>query len=274
MINAGDLERSVPEMMSLVGRTALVTGGAGHLGTAIAIALAEAGAQVAISDRDVDRINTTVSAIQAKTGQKIKGYVCELADDDAVRSLPQYVAEDFKALDILVNNAAFVGTSGLSGWAEPFEAQSIAAWRMALEVNLTAIFALSQSAAPLLRSNGNGSVINIASIYGFLGPDWSLYEGTSMANPAAYAASKGGLIQLTRWLATTFGAGVRVNAISPGGIARGQPDSFVHQYVARTPLKRMATEDDFKGAAVFLASDLSRYVTGQNIIVDGGWSVW
>ena len=144
----------------------------------------------------------------------------------------------------------------------------------AMEVNATAPFELVQSALPLLKQSGNGSIINIASIYGILGPDWSLYDGTTMANPAGYAASKGALVQLSRWLATTVGPSVRVNSISPGGIARGQPPSFVSRYVERTPLKRMATESDFKGIILFLASDLSRYVTGQNIIVDGGWSAW
>jgi NAD(P)-dependent dehydrogenase (short-subunit alcohol dehydrogenase family) len=118
------------------------------------------------------------------------------------------------------------------------------------------------------------NIINIGSIYGELGPDWSLYEGTSMANPAAYSASKGGLIQLTRWLATTLAPNIRVNAISPGGIFRNQPDVFVKRYEGRTPLARMATENDFRGAVAYLASDMSSYVTGKNMMVDGGWGEW
>ncbi len=113
-----------------------------------------------------------------------------------------------------------------------------------------------------------------ASIYGMVGPDFSLYAGTSMGNPAAYAASKGGLLQLTRYLATALAPRVRVNAITPGGIVRGQPPAFIERYVAKTPLGRMATEEDFKGAIAYLASDLSRYVTGQNLVVDGGWTAW
>ena len=117
-------------------------------------------------------------------------------------------------------------------------------------------------------------MINISSIYGQWGPDLSLYEGTKMANPAAYSASKGGLDQLTRWLACTLAPDIRVNAISPGGVARGQPISFVERYNARTPLGRMATEDDFRGAVAYLASDLSAYVSGQILSVDGGWGIW
>jgi len=127
---------------------------------------------------------------------------------------------------------------------------------------------------PLLRNSGTGSVINIASIYGMLGPDYSLYEGTAMGNPAAYAASKGGLIQLSRWLATTLAPAIRVNTITPGGVFRNQPDVFVERYKSRTPLGRMATEDDFRGAIAYLASDMSAYVTGQNLMVDGGWGAW
>lgn len=181
---------------------------------------------------------------------------------------------DSGELNILINNAAFVGSSSLAGWAEPFEAQTIETWRRALEVNLTAAFQLSQLFAPALRSARGASIVNIASIYGHWGPDWSLYEGTQMSNPAAYGASKGGLIQLTRWLATTLGPEIRVNAISPGGIERGQPEQFVERYAKRTPMGRMATEDDFRGVVSFLASDMSAYVTGQVINVDGGWGVW
>jgi len=125
----------------------------------------------------------------------------------------------------------------------------------------------------LLRES-HGNIINIGSIYGEYAPDWSLYEGTTMSNPAAYGAAKGGLIQLTKWLATTLAPDVRVNSISPGGIERGQAKKFVDRYKSRTPLKRMACEDDFRGVIAFLASNMSSYVTGQNIRVDGGWGIW
>ena len=160
------------------------------------------------------------------------------------------------------------------GWSVPFEDQSVETWRRAIEVNLTAVFDLSQGLHSLLKASKGGSIINIASIYGMNGVDWSLYEGTSMSNPAAYAASKGGLIQLTRWLATTIAPEVRVNAIAPGGIFRNQPEGFVKRYEAKTPLGRMATEEDFRGAIAYLSSDLSRYVTGHVLMVDGGWSSW
>jgi NAD(P)-dependent dehydrogenase (short-subunit alcohol dehydrogenase family) len=198
----------------------------------------------------------------------------DLADDAAVQLAPARMAELLGSPDILVNNAAFVGESDLIGWGVKFAEQSVDTWRSAIDVNLTAAFALCQAALPYLAKRSCGSIINISSIYGVLGPDWSLYEGTIMGNPAAYAASKGGLIQLTRWLATTLAPAVRVNSVSPGGIARGQPDEFVKRYEARTPLRRMATEEDFKGIIALLASDASSYITGQDIMLDGGWSAW
>jgi NAD(P)-dependent dehydrogenase (short-subunit alcohol dehydrogenase family) len=147
-------------------------------------------------------------------------------------------------------------------------------WRLALEVNLTAPFILTQIFADALAESGHGSVINVASIYGMVGPDMRLYEDTTLGNAAAYGASKGGLLQLTRWLATVMAPHVRINAITPGGLWRDQPEVFVNRYVERAPLKRMGSEEDFKGAAAYLSSDLSAYVTGQNIVVDGGWTTW
>ena len=143
-----------------------------------------------------------------------------------------------------------------------------------MEVNLTSAFHLSQSLYKILKKSKGANIINVASIYGELGPDWSIYNSTSIANPAAYSASKGGLIQLTRWLATTVSPEVRVNAISPGGIIRKQPKNFINRYVKKTPLGRMAKEEDLIGAISYLASDLSKYVTGQVLRVDGGWSGW
>jgi NAD(P)-dependent dehydrogenase (short-subunit alcohol dehydrogenase family) len=205
---------------------------------------------------------------------KAAAFACDFEQPAAVKDLPRRVREKFGRIDIVINCAAFVGTSGLEGWAVPFERQSPETWRRALEVNLTAPFILVQAAAEDLAASGHGSVINISSIYGLVGPDWRLYEGTTMGNPAAYAASKGGLIQMTRWLATTMAPKVRVNAIAPGGVFRDTPEPFLGRYISRTPMGRMATEEDFKGAVAYLASDLSGYVTGQCLAVDGGWTAW
>jgi NAD(P)-dependent dehydrogenase (short-subunit alcohol dehydrogenase family) len=258
------------DRMRLDGRVALVTGGAGHLGRAIAIALTDLGAHVALSDRDA----AATAAAAVDCGPSTVPFPVDLTDDAAVRALPADVRSRLGRLDILVNDAAFVGTSDLEGWAVPFEQQSADTWRRALDVNLTAAFVLTQASAPLLAESGRGSVVNVASIYGLVGPDHALYAETAMGNPAAYAASKGGLLQLTRWLATTLAPTTRVNAVTPGGILRDQPEAFVERYAARTPLARMASEDDVVGAIAYLAGDLSAYVTGQNLVVDGGWTIW
>jgi len=260
--------------MSLDGRVALVTGGAGHIGRAIGHALAELGANLAVIDISASGCAEATAELSQRWPIAAAGFDCDLEHSEGVGDLPRRVRERFGRIDIIVNCAALVGTSGLAGWSVPFEQQSEKTWRRALEVNLTAPFVLVQAAAGDLRASGHGSVINISSIYGLAGPDWRLYEGTDLGNPAAYAASKGGLIQATRWLATTLAPQVRVNAIAPGGVFRDTPEPFLSRYVARTPLARMGREEDFKGAVAYLASDLSAYMTGQCLTVDGGWTVW
>lgn len=265
--------RTVNALMNLKGRRALITGAAGGLGKILAHTLAELGADLVLLDRTDTPLAPLAEEIKQAWGTEVAVIYCDLESQSERETLIVGLTQEGR-LDILINNAAFVGTSGLQGWGVPFAEQSIETWRRALEVNLTAAFHLCQGLVPLLQASGHGSIINVGSIYGEYAPDWGLYAGTSMSNPAAYAASKGGLLQLTRWLATTLAPRIRVNAISPGGIARNQPAAFVARYEARTPLGRMATEDDFRGAVAFLASDMSAYMTGQNLFVDGGWGVW
>jgi len=257
--------------MDMRGTRTMITGGLGHLGKVIAETLAELGSDLVLVDMPGVPFEDFFSRLTSTWDVNVIYLACDLENERDRDSMILLLKSDGIGLDCLVNNAAFVGASDLQGWAVPFEEQSIQTWRRALEVNLTAAFHLSRSFAPELRSSGKGSIINIASIYGEFGPDWSLYEGTAMGNPAAYAASKGGLLQLTRWLATTMAPDVRVNAISPGGIYRNQPDKFVSRYVAQTPMRRMATVDDIRGAVAFLAAPMGSYVTGQNLRVNGGW---
>jgi NAD(P)-dependent dehydrogenase (short-subunit alcohol dehydrogenase family) len=267
--------RSVSDLMSLKGRVALITGGAGHIGKAIADTYAELGAAVVVLDLANAEADKVAQALTETYGVLSAALSVDLADEKVVRGVPQRVVEMCGRLDIIVNNAAFVGTDGLEGWTAPVQNQSIETWRQALEVNLTAPFLLTQQAIPFLKASGHGVVINVGSIYGALGPDWSLYDSATVpGTPAAYGASKGGLMQMTRWLATALAPDVRVNAIVPGGVERGTPDEFKKRYIARTPLARMAREEDMKGIAAFLASDMSNYITGQCVMVDGGWSAW
>ncbi|TQM63916.1 SDR family oxidoreductase [Humibacillus xanthopallidus] len=259
---------SVPTDLS--GRTAVVTGGAGPLGAVLADALATAGARVVVVDLHPDTCAATADGLP---GEGHVAVAANLLEPQGLSSVVAAVGE-LGACDVLVNNAAFTGTSGVPGYAVPFEEQTDESFAMALALNLTAPFSLTRRLAPLLRAGGHGSVVNVSSIYGLVGPNMGLYEGTRMGNPAAYAASKGGLAQLTRYLSTVLAPEVRVNAFAPGGIARGQDDAFVERYERLTPLARMGTEDDFRGVVTWLASDASAYVTGQVVAVDGGWTAW
>ncbi len=265
---------TIKELSNLKGRRALITGATGGLGRVMADTLAELGADLVLVDRPDSAFDSLSTNLTERWGVKVECQVCDLEQQLQRADLIAGLKSDDQGLNILINNAAFVSASDLQGWAVPFEQQTIETWRRALEVNLTAIFDLCQGLTPLLKVVEGASIINIASIYGIYGPDWKLYEGTNMSNPAGYGASKGGLIQLTRWLATTIAPRIRVNTISPGGVFRNQHEAFVQRYEAKTPLGRMATEDDFRGAIAYLASDLSKYVTGHNLAVDGGWGIW
>jgi len=259
--------------MRFDGKRALVTGAAGHIGRAFCEEFADLGGICVLVDRDEPALADLLQTLPKQEGMPHVSFVANLGNPQCRKKLLQDVRIQFSSLDLLVNNAAFTGDTNLDGWAVAFQNQSIDAWQAAMEVNLAAAFELTQGLLPLLKSGKDPSVINIASIYGLIGPDMNLYEGTSMGNPIAYAASKGGIIQMTRWLATVLAPEVRVNAVSPGGILRGQPEKFIERYVRKTPLGRMGVEADVVGSLLFLASDLSSYITGQNIIVDGGFTV-
>lgn len=265
--------KSLKALGDMTGKTALITGGAGHLGTAMGEALAEAGTQVIVLDLTECDVEKTVLQFKEKFGGRHAGIAVNLADKREIEAVPQFIYKEFGQLDVLINCAALVGTSGLKGWAAPFKEQDVYTWEKALEVNLTGAFYLIQQCQSLLEKSKSASIINVSSIYGVAGQKVSMYEGLGYLTPAAYAASKGGLVQLTRYLSTVLAPSIRVNCISPGGIERDQEEKFAERYKNMTPLGRMGTEEDFKGVTHFLASNLSRYITGQNIVVDGGWSL-
>jgi len=244
-----------------------VAGGAGHIGATAAETLAELGATVAVCDVDEDGARATADRIGGRA------LPVDLRDEEAARAIVGDVVGELGGLDVLVHAAALVGTSTRPGWSVPFAEQSVEAWNEALRVNLTSAFVLVHAARNALGESGHGSVVLFGSIYARVGPDPELYADTGVVNPVAYGVSKGGILQLMRYLAAELAPAVRVNAISPGGLERGQPEEFRRRYEQRTPLGRMATESDLKGAIAFLASDLSAYVTGHELVVDGGWTM-
>lgn len=266
--------RSIAQMISLRGRKALVTGGAGHIGAAVSQTLLELGADIAIVDRDASACEERATRLRDSASSRIIASSCDLMIEAQTRQMIRDVASGLDGLDIVVHCAAHIAAMPKAGWAVSFDEQQVPAWDDAIRVELTSAFVIAQESRRFLEKNGAGSIILFGSIYGTCGPDMRLYEGTPMANPMAYGASKGGVLQLTRYLATTLAPSIRVNSISPGGVARNQPDAFVMRYIDRTPLQRMAAEEDMKGAVAYLASGLSAYVTGHNVVVDGGWTAW
>jgi NAD(P)-dependent dehydrogenase (short-subunit alcohol dehydrogenase family) len=259
----------------LEGRVCLVTGGAGILGEPMCRALLEQGAAVAVVDRDETRIAEVVGRLSGG-GARVRGYTVDITRRAEVEAVAARVAEDLGPIDVLANNAAAKSPNFFA----PFEEFPVEDWDMVMRVNLTAAMICCQVVGGAMVRRGRGSIVNTLSIYGIVAPDQRIYEGSSyeghaINTPAIYSASKAGLWGLTKYLATYWGPrGVRVNAITPGGVFSGQNDTFVSRYSSRVPLGRMARREELTGALVFLASDASSYVTGQNLIVDGGLTTW
>ncbi len=266
--------RTIKQLQDMSGYWALITGGAGHVGRTAAHALLELGAKVILLDRD-PRYLAKIHKEVFDDSADVHCVCCELSDEQAIYAAMKEVEALTKGrLNVLINNAAFVGTDKLTGWCVPFEKQSFDTFKACLDVNLSAPFLLSQLAYELMKQTESPcrSIINISSIYAVVGPQMDMYAGTEMGNPAAYAASKAGLMQLTNWMAANVAPHVRVNNIVLGGIERGQPQSFLDKYNSKVPMQRMATEEDVKGAIAYLSSQLSNYMTGQSLYLDGGWT--
>jgi len=253
------------DLFKLDGRIALVTGGAGIYGIHITRALAEMGAHVVVASRDQAQCEK-VSAEMREQGLKVSAGHLDLGSSESILELCENIVSEFGQVDILFNNAVARAGGDPSSVTEE-------QWIKAMEINSSGFFMSSKIFGEQMIKQRSGVMVNISSIYGVVGPNFNIYEGTDMTSPANYAFAKGGMINFTRYAASYYGRfGIRVNSISPGGFQTDQPDVFIENYSKQTPLGRMATDDDIKGAAVFLASDASGYITGQNLMVDGGWT--
>jgi NAD(P)-dependent dehydrogenase (short-subunit alcohol dehydrogenase family) len=274
------------DLFRLDARVVLVTGGAGLLGSRYCQALAQAGALVVVGDIDGER----ASHLASELGQeRAIGVRLDVADAESVRDSVDAAVAAFGRLDALVNNAALTvrgGSERLSpaDYFAPFEEYKLDVWEQALRTNLTGMLLCAQSAGKqMLRQERSGGVIvNIASTYGVVAPDQRLYEGvvspyadTGFNTPVSYAVTKTAVLGLTRYLATYWGSkNIRVNALTPHGVFDNHDQTFVRNFVFRSPMGRMARNDEYRGALLFLVSDASSYMTGANLIVDGGWTAW
>ena len=260
--------------INLKNKNILIAGGMGYLGRSFIEPLLELGSFIIICDKlPISKFNEYIMKIDNKYKTKIIYFKCDLSSNKKRKQFVIRFKKVISNLDVFINCASLVGTSNLNGWNTSFKKQSSKLWTKVMETNLISIFDLIQNLQDLLQKNKGGSIINISSIYASIAPDKELYKGTKIFNPAAYSASKAGLNNLTKWLASTLAPKIRVNSISPGGIQRLQPKDFVKKYEIKTPLKRMAKENDVIGSVVFLSTDMSKYITGQDIVVDGGFTI-
>jgi len=275
-----------PDLFRLDGRVALVTGGAGLLGRRYCEALLQAGARVVIGD--VDGAGAEALAAELDT-ERTLGLKLDVTNEASVNDATQRAVQRFKRLDILVNNAALTvrgGSEQLSpaDYFAPFESYKREVWQRAVDVNLTGMLLCAQAAGRqmLLQDPPGGVMVNISSTYGVVAPDQRVYDGVrspyadaTFNTPVSYAVTKTAVLGLTRYLATYWGKNnIRVNALTPHGVYDNHDDAFVRNFVYRSPLGRMARNDEYRGALLFLVSDASSYMTGANLIVDGGWTAW
>lgn len=266
------------EKFTLKNKLAVVTGGTGILGSLFCLRMAEAGARVIVADIDPVRCEKLADEITEKTGTEAYGFAVDLRDESSVNGWAGNILKQHQRVDIIVNNAA----AKSPGFFAPLDKFTLEDWNAVSAVNVTGLFLVVRELGPSMADRGNGSIINISSIYGVVGPDQRIYEGSwyeelggAINTPLVYSATKGAVVAMTKYLATYWGPkGVRTNTLTPGGVSSGQNSIFSEKYSSRVPLGRMASSEDMVGALLFLASDASSYVNGQNIIIDGGLTAW
>ncbi len=269
-------------LFDLRGRVAVVTGGGGLLGAEFCRTLAGAGARLIVADINMEAASAVAESLNAQ-GREALAIACDVTDPQAVKDMVAQTLAAFGRLDILVNSAALdpkfdpLGREEREGQGA-FEEFPLQAWEQALAVNLTGVFLCCQAAVRAMLAQGSGVIVNLSSIYGLVGPDQRLYlrpDHPPTYKPVYYSVTKAGILGLTRYLATYYaGRNIRVNALTPGGVYNEHDEAFLRSYSARAVLGRMAQKDELNGALLFLVSDASSYMTGANLVVDGGWTAW
>lgn len=264
---------NIKQLFDLSGKIAIVTGGTGLFGKPICLGLAEAGALVIIASRNLDNCNGLAKQL-TEQGYKADAVKLDLGDESSIASLIDFVKSKYGKIDVLVNNS--VTREGYKN----LEESTTEDWEKAQHINSTGLMLICKAVIPQMIKQENGSIINIGSIQGSVGPNFEVYGNTGMTSPLNYTYDKWGMVGFTKWMANYYGKhNIRVNCISPGGYGPGIESSFgenefTNNYKKLTPLKRFCYDDDIKGPVVFLASAAASYVTGHNLLVDGGWTSW
>jgi len=275
---------------SLKDKTAVITGGTGLLGSVYTHSLLSLGASVIIIDKKIDKTKFIKNLVKEynltkEIINKIKFVKCDITNKKQIDKSFKKIRSNLKNLKVLINNASLVkqvGNDDLRDTYKPFLQMKQKDWEDFFSVDLTGTLLVTQKCIPFLRKNGGGSIINISSTYGILSPDQRIYESLSPKNskqkiekPIGYSISKSGVLNMTRFLATKFAEDkIRVNTLTLGGVYDNNPKTFVKSYSNKTPLRRMADKNEYAGPIIFLATDASSYMTGSNLVVDGGWSTW
>ena len=261
------------KIFDLNGKVIIITGSSGMLGTQYAYALSECGANVVLADIDISKSKIIEKQIKKKFPTNPMSIKLDLTNKESILSMISTVIKKYSKIDVLINNAAYQGNSKIR--SSGFENLELETWNQAIDVNLTGVFLCCQSVGKQMIKQKSGNIINIASTYGLVGPDQRIYGKSGQNSAIFYAATKSAILNLTRYLATYWeGKGIRVNTFSPGGVENNQDPNFIKKYSKKTPLGRMAKKDEYVGPMIFLASDASSYMTGSNLIVDGGWTAW
>ena len=273
-------EKMISKLFDLEGRNIVITGASGLLGSQYANILSSAGANIILLDIDTTKNEKLKSALVKKYKNKISAYTLDISNQIEVNKTSKKIIKDFKKIDGLINNAAYT-TKGAKEKSDnafgTFENFPIDIWQKSLDINLSGVFFCSQAFGKIMAKQGKGVIVNIASTYGLVGADQRIYGKSGLNLPISYAATKGAIVNFTRYLAAYWhGKNIRVNTLSPGGVMDKtyQEKTFIKKYSEKTILGRMANKDEYNGAMLFLISDASSYMTGANLVVDGGWTSW
>jgi NAD(P)-dependent dehydrogenase (short-subunit alcohol dehydrogenase family) len=263
----------ITKLFDLSDRVIIITGAAGNLGSKYAEGLSQAGANLVLADLDYNRCKKLGTQLESKYSTKTLAVKLDLTNKISIKNMVSKSMKEFSKIDVLINNAAYQGNPKTR--KIKFEDFPLDEWNKAVSVNLTGIFLTCQEVGKIMVKQKHGNIINISSTYGLVAPDQRIY-GVSGQNAAAfYSATKAAIINLTRYLASYWNrTGIRVNSLSPGGVENSQEANFIKNYSQKTILGRMAKKDEYVGSIIFLSSDASSYMTGSNLIVDGGWTAW